>query len=436
MKLFHKTLRVYFTFSVILFAVSVPLFYFLVQKLWMEDVDESLFFQKEKIVAGIIASNPDSTAIANFTETARSYDLGISVMPLKKTSPEKDSVYYNRFYDKTRAHMEPFRELKSVVNIDGKSYRIFVRKDLVENADLIRGIAFTQATLFLILLIGIFFLNHHLAKKTWRPFYRLVERLNTFRIDKEQPIQTEKTGIDEFNDLNRSVSKLTENNIRVFKAQKEFTENAAHETQTPLAALKNQLDLLAQEKKLTATQAKIIERMDKNIRHLSQLNRNLLLLAKIDNDQFNISEPVETSVTLRETIEIFEEQWKLKGITVRLNIQNAPQIVSNGYLVQLLFSNLIKNATKYNITGGFIELELSENFFRITNSGQKQALPGAEIFRRFYKKGEQDGSLGLGLAIAKRICELLGFSIAYHFQPPDRHSFIVRFKETIKKIQG
>ncbi|MGC9354016.1 MAG: hypothetical protein ACP5D9_09270 [Mariniphaga sp.] len=54
MKLFHKTLRVYFIFSVITFAVSVPLFYFLVQKLWMEDVDESLFFQKEKIVTGII----------------------------------------------------------------------------------------------------------------------------------------------------------------------------------------------------------------------------------------------------------------------------------------------------------------------------------------------------------------------------------------------
>lgn len=145
---------------------------------------------------------------------------------------------------------------------------------------------------------------------------------------------------------------------------------------------------------------------------------------------------METSVTLRETIEIFEEQWKLNGITVRLNIQNAPQIVSNGYLVQLLFSNLIKNATKYNITGGFIELELSENFFRITNSGQKQALPGAEIFRRFYKKGEQDGSLGLGLAIAKRICELLKFSIAYHFQPPDRHSFIVSFKEPSQKNTG
>lgn len=429
MKLLQKTLQHYLTFSVVVFVVSIPLFYFLVQKLWIEDVDDSLIFQKEKIIAGILSSGFDSTNISGFTETAHKYDLGISITPLENHVPEKDSVYYRSFYDETRAHIEPFRELKSVVNIDEKSYQILIRKDLVESVDLIRGIALTQALLFFLLLSGIFFLNHYFAKKTWRPFYRMVERLHTFRIDKEELIQTEKSDIDEFNHLNRSVVKLTENNIRVFRAQKEFTENAAHETQTPLAAIKTQLDLMAQDPGLTQKQAEFIDRMDKNLRHLSQLNRNLLLLAKIDNDQFNITEQVDISQTLKEAAGIFEEQWKLKGINVQLKIQNTPKIISNAYLMQLMFSNLVKNAVKYNITGGFIEIELSENIFRIINSGQKKQLPANDIFRRFYKKGEHDGSSGLGLAIVKRICELLQFEISYHFQEPERHLFLVHLKK-------
>jgi len=427
MKLLHQTLRVYLFFSVIIFAVSIPLFYFLVQNLWMRDVDESLIFQKDKIVSGIISSGLDSASIAGFSSTAGNLDLGISVSVLREFRPEKDTIYNNRFYDETRAHIEPFRELKSVVNINQKCYEIRIRKDLVESADLIRGITVTQVILFFFLLAGLILLNHYFAKKTWRPFYQLVNLLNTFRIDEEKPIQPEKTEIDEFNDLNQSVSKLTENNIRTFKAQKEFTENAAHETQTPLAAIKTQLDLMAQESGLTKKQAEFIERMDKNLRHLSQLNRNLLLLAKIENDQFDITEPVDIAQTLKEATGIFEEQWKLKGINVQVKIQNSPVISSNAYLMQLLFSNLVKNAVKYNIPGGFIEIELNENIFRIINSGQKKPLPSDEIFRRFYKKGEHDGSSGLGLAIAKRICELLKFGIEYHFEKNNRHCFTVDF---------
>jgi signal transduction histidine kinase len=429
MKLLHKTLQHYLTFSVVIFVVSIPMFYFIVQKLWIEDVDDSLVYQKEKIIAGILSSGLDSTNISGFTETAQKYDLGISITLVENSVPEKDSIYYNSFYDETRSHVEPFRELKSVVKIDGKSYKMFIRKDLVESADLIRGIALIQALLFFLLLIGIFLLNQYFAKKTWRPFYRLVERLNTFRIDKEEPIHAEKSNISEFNELNQSVAKLTENNIRVFRAQKEFTENAAHETQTPLAAIKTQLDLMAQEPGLTQKQSEFIERMDKNLRHLSQLNRNLLLLAKIDNDQFDVTEPVNLSLTLKETTGIFEEQWKLKEINVQVKIQNAPVIISNAYLMQLLFSNLVKNAVKYNIPGGFIEIELIGNIFRITNSGQKKPLPADDIFRRFYKKGEQESSSGLGLAIAKRICELLKFEISYNFQEPGNHSFVVNFRK-------
>jgi signal transduction histidine kinase len=368
-------MRIYLFFSVIIFAASVPVFYYLVQDLWIQDVDESLIFQKEKIISGIGSSNFDSTTISNFTNIASKLDLGITIDPLPFSQQERDSVYYNSFYDNTRTHVEPFRELKSIVKIDNQFYRILIRKDLVENADLIQSIVIAEALLFLLLLTGILLLNSYFSKKTWRPFYHLINQLKSFKIDKGQVFITEKSDIDEFEELNRSVLQLTENNIKVFNSQKEFTENAAHETQTPLSVIKNQIDLLAQNENLSLEQADIIERIDKNIRYMTKLNRNLLLLSKIENVQFDRSEVVDIHSIVKEVIDTFYEQIELKGIKLTVGLSSQPNLQSNSHLVHSLISNLLKNAIKYNIPNGFIDISLNGNSFLILNSGVSHSLP-------------------------------------------------------------
>ena len=429
MKLFHKTLKLYLIFSVVISIISVPVFYFLIQDLWIKDVDESLIYQREDIVKGLKVKTLDSTKVLDldFVENSKRFDMGVYVFQSQKFHPTTDSLYNISYFDSTRQHVEPFRELISFVTVNGTSYKIIVRKDLVESADLIRGISVTQAILFLILITGILILNSYFSRKIWQPFYTTVSELKLFRIDKQKPIAAPKTNILEFNELGAAIQGLTENNIRTFKAQKEFTENAAHETQTPLAVIKNQVDLLLQDKKLTREQAEIIERMDKNIRYLSSLNRNLVLLAKIDNDQFNITEKVNLTQTLKDALDIFEEECRLKGIQLKVKIASRIQIQSNAHLLQLLFLNLIKNATKHNISGGMITLELNDEFFRIINTGKNEPLPVDDIFKRFYKKGGQNDSMGLGLAIAKRICELLKLNLSYHFEASNKHLFTVHY---------
>lgn len=428
MKLLHKSLRIYLLFSVIIFAASIPVFYFLVQNLWITDVDESLIFQKEKIISGIGSSDLDSAAIGGFTDIASTLDLGISIIHLSTAQPDRDSIYYNIFYDKTRTHEEPFRELKSVVTINGQYYKILVRKDLVENADLIRSIVIAEAILFLLLLGGILALNSYFSKKTWLPFYHLVNQLKSFKIETGQVFKTQKSDIDEFEELNRSVLILTENNIKVYNSQKEFTENAAHETQTPLAVIKNQIDLLAQNENLSQEQAEIIERIDKNIRFITKLNRNLLLLSKIENVQFDRSEEVDLSSIVTEIIDIFNEQIELKGIQLVLNLNCRPVIQSNSYLVHSLISNLLKNAIKYNIPKGYVEIRLNDDSLMISNSGVNYELQKDHIFERFYKKSDQAESSGLGLAIAKQICNLLDFGLKYEFIKENIHRFSIDFR--------
>jgi len=429
MKLFNKTLRIYLVFSLLIFGISIPVFYALVQDLWMVDVDDSLYYQKEKIIEGLVKIGNDSNdVVAGFSAIAAELDLGIAVIPLQGWHPEKDSVYYKSFYDSTRTHVEPFRELLSFANVNGKSYRIQVRKDLVESIDLVRGIVITQAVLFLFMLTGLLFLNNYFSKIIWRPFYKLVGKLNSFKIDREQSIDPEKTDIDEFNDLNYSIKRLIENNIRIYKAQKEFTENAAHELQTPLAVIKTQAEILAQKDNLSRDQAVVIERINKNIRLLTKLNRNLLLLSKIENQQFETSEEVDIHSILAEVLSAFDEQIGLRGIALTVITNGHPVFKSNAMLVHSLLTNLIINAIKYNAEKGAIGIELAEYEFQVANTGIGRPLPADKIFERFYKTQGQAEGCGLGLAIVKRICELLKFKLEYNFKGNNIHCFAVKFK--------
>lgn len=427
MKLLRKTLKLYLVFSVIIFVISVPVFYFLVQNLWISDVDDTLIYQKENIIKGINKNTMDSLSMVRFSEALSNTDIGISITQIAGNHIEKDSIYDNDFYETSRLHIEPYRELKSIVKVNGNWYKITVRKDLVESEDLIKGIVYAQAILFLIFLIGMMLLNRYFSKKIWQPFYFIISKLQSYKIDSEQPIETASSDIEEFNTLNRSVQKLTENNIQIFKAQKEFTENAAHETQTPLAVIKNQIDLLVQDKRINQNQAEIIDKINKHINLLAKLNRNLLMLSKIENNQFGKTDTIRLSDAIEDVFEMFKEHIALKNIHFVSNISNVNAILSNKQLIQSLISNLMTNAIKYNIDKGEINITLKDNSFCITNTGINSSLQKDRIFERFYKQSNQLESVGLGLAIVKNICDILGFEITYQFTLPNKHSFIISF---------
>lgn len=427
MKLLRKTLKLYLVFSVIIFVISVPVFYFLVQNLWISDVDETLIHQKENIIKGIDKNPMDSLSVVRFSEALSNTDIGVSITQISGNHIEKDSIYDNDFYETPRLHIEPYRELKSIVKVNGIWYKITVRKDLVESEDLIQGIVYTQAILFLIFLIGMMLLNRYFSKKTWKPFYVIISKLQSYKIDSEQPIETTSTDIEEFNTLNRSVQKLTENNIQIFKAQKEFTENAAHETQTPLAVIKNQIDLLVQDKQINQNQAEIIDKINKHINLLTKLNRDLLMLSKIENNQFGKTDTIRLSDAIEDIYKMFKEHIELKKIQFVSNISNVNAILSNKQLIQSLISNLMNNAIKYNVYKGEINITLKGNTLCVTNTGINESLQKDRIFERFYKQSNRLESVGLGLAIVKNICDTLGFELTYQFTLPNKHSFIILF---------
>jgi signal transduction histidine kinase len=208
--------------------------------------------------------------------------------------------------------------------------------------------------------------------------------------------------------------------------QKEFIENAAHELQTPLAVIQGKLEALFQQSSLTQSQSEVLEKLNESVSRLARLNKNLLLLSRIEHDQFSTSEQLSINALLKKHFEFFAEQAAAKNIRITLNENTEVSVNTNPVLAEVLLNNLMFNAIRHNLPSGTIVINLEERHLSISNSGTSTALPQEKIFDRFSKINPSTQGSGLGLAIIKKIVDLNRWAIHYHFKN-DLHTFTIAF---------
>lgn len=282
-----------------------------------------------------------------------------------------------------------------------------------EDSFLIIG-AITLLTVFFFVLIlgGFVWLNRRISRRLWRPFYQTLEKIKAFDLSNHTTVEFEPGNIAEFEELNKSINKLLESNIAAFRHQKEFTENASHELQTPLAIVQSKLDLLLQDEEITIRQSRIIEETNNALSRVSRINKNLLLLAKIENQQFLEKQTVDISQTLREMLELLPGLFGNR--ILEADIDSKCTVDGNAMLIEILLTNLLMNALRHTDTDSKIVITLLQSELIIANSGT-HPLDSAKLFRRFSTTAIQKPGSGLGLSIVKEICSRYGWSVEYKF---------------------
>jgi signal transduction histidine kinase len=195
--------------------------------------------------------------------------------------------------------------------------------------------------------------------------------------------------------------------------------------QTPLAVIQSKLDLLIQNEKLSETESHAIQGAYTSLQSLSRLNQSLLLLAKIENNQFSEQININLEEVLQNKFNQFSELWNNKGLTVETDLHEK-NITGNEYLIEILVNNLLSNATKHNIPEGIISILLNDEL-RVTNTGVQHTLDEKKLYQRFSKQTNTNENQGLGLSIIEQICITSGYNCVYHFKEPDLHSFIINF---------
>lgn len=419
MRLLDRTIIKYLVYSAVVVLIGIPAFYFVINKLFIDDIDETLVLRKNDLRRKIEkVSSPKDVKILE------TFDRNIEVRPLSKM--HADTLYYVTQFDSLENELEPYRALSSVVTLQGQQYELILRISLVENEDLIETIVTIQAVLLILLLAGMLIINWQISKQVWKPFYSTLEKLRQFELDKNPVLQLGKSTTKEFEDLNRAITQLAEHNYKTYLNQKEFTENASHEMQTPLAVFQTKLELLMQSKGLSEEQATLIQSLTDATNRLNRLNKSLLLLSKIDNNQFPEIEPVKISGLTNATLDQFRDQLNGRSIQVNFLFSEERVISGNKTLMEILFSNLIANAIRYNNDQGILEIKMENKAWTVSNTGDRLSIHREKIFERFQKGDHTSVGTGLGLAIVKKICDRSGFTIEYDFKN-DRHIFSLTF---------
>ncbi|MES2485149.1 MAG: HAMP domain-containing sensor histidine kinase, partial [Bacteroidota bacterium] len=247
-----------------------------------------------------------------------------------------------------------------------------------------------------------------------------------FEIDKNKPPHFLATNIEEFDSLNKSIERLIEKNTAIYKNQREFIENAAHELQTPLALFQTKIDTLSQSPNLTEEQSDLLDSLNNDVSRLNRLNKNLLLLSKIENSTYFEKQPVVLNEYINKHHDFFEEQASAKGLTLATDFAQPATINANPVLTEVLINNLFLNAIRHNVSNGKIIICTTGNTISFFNTGHDKPLNSDKLFNRFSKSDPSAQGNGLGLAIVKKIAELNNWDIAYTFEN-SLHNFTVTF---------
>jgi signal transduction histidine kinase len=426
-KLLNKPFKAFTIYALIILACSIPVYYLVVDFIWLDELDEHNQIIKERIENSFNNAQIEESELNILLKNWDRLQPNTTLTPSYLSVLKPDSTYtitkQNRYVEHNE--IDRFRVLSAYININGKLYHLQIETNIEEADETMLAIAVVTLLFFALLVIGFILLNRQIAKQIWRPFRNTLEKLKSFDLTTQQTVSFDKTDIEEFAELNQSLQKLIDKNISVYSQQKTFIENASHELQTPLAVLKSKLDLLLQNKNLTNEQSEIINAIELPLSRVSRINKNLLLLAKIENKQFSVVENIELTEVINETLELLIDYTTAKQITVDKNLPEKLALTCNKTLLEILISNLLINSIVHNAENGKINIDFSGRTLTVSNTG-KIALDNKKIFERFIVSSSETANSGLGLAIVKEICNRYQWQINYTFQN-NLHSFSVQF---------
>ena len=338
--------------------------------------------------------------------------------------PETVGFSDTLIYNENENEYEEYRQINAIKNIGGDYYKIVLRKSKIESEDFLLTLALVTISAMILLWLILLAVNRQVAKSLWQPFFTNLKTIEQFSIITQKPLQLKNSGILEFDQLNAVVTSLTRQIISDFQNQKQFSEDVSHELQTPLSIISARLESLLSNSELNNQLTETLKGIYTSVRRLSKLNKELILLRKIENNQFPSLEQSNLKTLVAEKLEEFSELIALKKLTLETEI-NGDFVVSVPHaLAEILVNNLLSNSINHNTSGGKIRIEINANQLLFCNSGTTGIADPEKLFTRFYKADPSSNSIGLGLAIVKKICDLNGLKVGYTFKN-EMHNFAV-----------
>lgn len=415
-KLLSKTTFIYLIFTFIAFFSSA---FFLTR-----EADEFIYnylerrFKRveERIQKHIEAGKSPEEA----SSSARVFSLA-EIPPADAYPAYSDTLIYSAEADE----MLYYRQKSIILTVNGGTYKAVITKPVDDFLKLRDDIFGALIPAFILLAGGIVLFNYLLSGYFFRPFNKILGMMKTYTVGQKTNIEKIETSTVEFKKMQDLFHQMIERIEYDYRHLKEYTENMSHEIQTPLTIIRNKTENLIADESVMQRHSETVKVIYDETNHLTKLGNTLNLLTRIENGEFSNAVEIATRPIIEKHVAAVSELAALKSLTIETTLADDHHLLIDPFLLDIVLKNLLRNAISYGAPEGPIRIQTTPESLSIRNYGPALDIPKDKLFERFYRNHQQQTSLGLGLSLVKKICELNGLWIEYHDRD-GQHIFTIK----------
>ncbi|MBP3578673.1 MAG: HAMP domain-containing histidine kinase [Lachnospiraceae bacterium] len=320
------------------------------------------------------------------------------------------------------------------------NFLLFMQFVPLEEAELDSAASLTMFNvIFLTLIICILYEVYH-RWRVRRPVKRILdgmEKIIEGDFSARIPyLQGEDSG-NEYDEIIKGLNHLAEELSGVETLRTDFISNVSHELKTPLAVIQNYGTILQNPDLSEKEQMEYAKAITEQTRKLSALITNILKLNRLENQQiFPEKQDYNLSEQICECLLGFEQAWEKKNLEIETDIDEDVIVCQDAELLSLVWNNLFSNAVKFCKEEGMVSVSVKKEKDGVLVSVSDEGCGispevGAHIFEKFYQGDTSHATQGngLGLALVKRVIDIVGGEIHVQSVLGKGSTFLVRLVE-------
>jgi signal transduction histidine kinase len=383
-----------------------------IEKISYNHIEVRLENDKEQTLRSL-----SSEEISSFLASQKAYtdynilrEEYITITPIKYDPKLNKLVKFTTETRRVDKNVQTYRILSHQFTFNGHAYMLEIG-EAIESVEELKSIIKKFTLVVLVIALALTLVSDLIFTKfLLAPLYKIIDR-KLIKVNDPMNFDYEKikTTTQDFELLDDSISSLMKKISNLFILEKQFIANVSHELLTPISIISSRLENILLHEELSEGSENKMHASLKTLNRLKSIINSLLLISKVENNQFDKTDVVMIAGVIKEIHEELEDRMDEKHLQFTNHIRYIYSIMGNRPLMHTLLFNIINNSIKYNNPKGSISIsdELKEDTYSIiiadTGAGmdQKQIESAFNRFEKF--DTDEKESYGLGLAIVKSI---------------------------------
>lgn len=256
------------------------------------------------------------------------------------------------------------------------------------------------------------------AGSVMQPVADLAQRLRALRGGAPDDRLADHYANDEVGQLAAALDDYRDRLTDLVERDREFNADVSHELRTPLAVIATTAELLLVSPAVTDKVRDRVKRIDRAVKQSTELTEALLLLSRRSREAPTDGETTDVARVTEQVIDTQRPNLGTKPVSVRLEVEEALEVVAPSSVVAVALANLVGNAFKYTPCGEVV-VRVGDGKVIVEDSGPGIDAADAEnLFQRGVRGKDASGKgAGLGLAIVRRLCELYDWHVSLRPRP-------------------